>query len=160
MAQLEPKDIVLRAYSAANGADWARANRYLSPTARKAMREAARKAKASIDAIRLGIPGIPQEQRGRWSAVVRVFEDLLHPAGGWQADIAKGSIKSLRDVVVHYNNGGATKKEDRVNDFLSGGIRPLNLTEEEIDDLVAFMEALTSPEYEKTAQAAGKEPKR
>ena len=34
-----------------------------------------------------------------------------------------------------------------VNDFLSGGIRPLNLTEAEIDALVAFMEALTSPKF-------------
>ena len=58
-----------------------------------------------------------------------------------------GSLKTLRDVVVHYNNGGVTKEGDPVNDFLSGGIRPLNLTEAEIDDLVAFMEALTSPEY-------------
>lgn len=57
-----------------------------------------------------------------------------------------GSIATLRNVVVHYNNGGVTNEGDRVNDFLSGGIRPLNLTEQEIDDLVAFMEALTSPE--------------
>jgi cytochrome c peroxidase len=58
-----------------------------------------------------------------------------------------GSLKTLRDVVVHYNNGGVTKEGDPVNDFLSGGIRPLGLTEAEIDDLVAFMEALTSPQF-------------
>jgi cytochrome c peroxidase len=58
-----------------------------------------------------------------------------------------GSKKTLRDVVVHYNNGGVTKEGDPVNDFLSGGIRPLNLTEAEIDDLVSFMEALTSPQF-------------
>jgi cytochrome c peroxidase len=58
-----------------------------------------------------------------------------------------GSKKTLRDVVVHYNNGGVTKEADPVNDFLSSGIRPLGLTDPEIDDLVAFMEALTSPEY-------------
>jgi len=34
-----------------------------------------------------------------------------------------------------------------VNDFLGSGIRPLNLTDPEIDDLVSFMEALTSPQY-------------
>ena len=56
-----------------------------------------------------------------------------------------GSIATLRDVVVHYNNGGVTNEGDPVNDFLSGGIRPLNLEDEQIDDLVAFMEALTSP---------------
>ncbi len=60
-----------------------------------------------------------------------------------------GSIATLRDVVVHYNNGGVTHEGDPVNDFLSGGIRPLNLEDEQIDDLVAFMEALTSPKYSK-----------
>lgn len=65
-----------------------------------------------------------------------------------------GSLATLRDVVVHYNNGGVTKEGDPVNDFLSGGIRPLNLTESEIDDLVAFMEALTSPEFAPKAAAA------
>ena len=59
-----------------------------------------------------------------------------------------GSLKTLREVVEHYNNGGVTKPEDPVNAFLSGGIRPLNLTEQEIDDLVAFMETLTSPQFQ------------
>jgi cytochrome c peroxidase len=58
-----------------------------------------------------------------------------------------GSLATLRDVVDHYNNGGVTPKDDPVNDFLSGGIRPLNLTEEQITDLVAFLESLTSPEF-------------
>jgi cytochrome c peroxidase len=58
-----------------------------------------------------------------------------------------GSLKTLRDVVEHYKNGGVTKEGDPVNDFLSGGIRPLKLTEQQIDDLVAFMESLTSPEF-------------
>jgi cytochrome c peroxidase len=66
-----------------------------------------------------------------------------------------GSVATLRDAVVHYNNGGVTEEGDPVNDFLSGGIRPLNLTDEEIDDLVAFMEALTSPEFAKAAEESG-----
>ena len=61
-----------------------------------------------------------------------------------------GSIETLRDVVTHYNNGGVTNEGDPVNAFISGGIKPLDLTDEQIDDLVAFMEALTSPEYEET----------
>jgi cytochrome c peroxidase len=65
-----------------------------------------------------------------------------------------GSIETLRDVVVHYNNGGVTNEGDPVNDFLSGGIRPLNLTDQQIDDLVAFMEALTSAEYADLQTAA------
>jgi cytochrome c peroxidase len=70
-----------------------------------------------------------------------------------------GSKKTLRDVVVHYNNGGVTKEGDPVNDFLSSGIRPLNLTDQEIDDLVSFMEALTSPEYASLPSAARTEVK-
>jgi len=58
-----------------------------------------------------------------------------------------GSIATLRDVVVHYNNGGVTTEGDPVNDFLSGGIRPLDLTDQQIDDLVAFLESLTSPAF-------------
>jgi cytochrome c peroxidase len=63
-----------------------------------------------------------------------------------------GSVETLRDAVVHYNNGGVTNEEDPVNDFLSGGIRPLDLTDDQIDDLVAFMEALTSPQFAELAQ--------
>ncbi len=67
-----------------------------------------------------------------------------------------GSVATLRDAVVHYNNGGVTNEGDPVNDFLSSGIRPLNLTDDQIDDLVAFMEALTSPEFaELAATSAG-----
>ena len=65
-----------------------------------------------------------------------------------------GSLATLRDVVDHYNNGGVTNKDDKVNDFLSGGIRPLDLSEQQIDDLVAFLESLTSPEF--AAQQAKK----
>jgi len=71
-----------------------------------------------------------------------------------------GSLQTLRDVMVHYNNGGVTKEGDPVNDFLSSGIRPLGLTEQEIDDLVSFMEALTSPEYASLPSGARTEVKR
>jgi cytochrome c peroxidase len=56
-----------------------------------------------------------------------------------------GSLKTLREVVVHYNNGGFTGDMNSANAFLSGGIRPLNLTDQQIEDLVVFMESLTSP---------------
>lgn len=64
-----------------------------------------------------------------------------------------GSLKTLREVIDHYNNGGVTPKDAPVNDYLSGGIRPLNLTDQEIDDLVAFLETLTSPEFAAQAKA-------
>ncbi len=56
-----------------------------------------------------------------------------------------GSLETLEDVVDFYNNGGRLKKTDPVDDFQSGGIRPLNLTDRQKKDLVRFMEALTSP---------------
>ncbi len=87
-------------------------------------------------------------------AVTRTFNDLGSFKTPTLRNIAltapymhDGSLKTLRDVVVHYNNGGVTVEGDPVNDFLSGGIRPLNLTDVQINDLVAFMEALTSPEF-------------
>ena len=69
-----------------------------------------------------------------------------------------GSMKTLRETIEHYNNGGVTPKDAPVNDFLSGGIRPLNLTEKQIDDLVAFLESLTSPQFASLAKtsASGK----
>jgi cytochrome c peroxidase len=48
-----------------------------------------------------------------------------------------GSEKTLMDVVAFYDRGGVK------NQWLSKEIRPLNLTEQEKRDLVAFMEALT-----------------
>ena len=59
-----------------------------------------------------------------------------------------GSLATLGDVVDFYNNGGRVKETDPLSGFLSGGIRPLNLTEEEKSDLTAFLEALTSPDLD------------
>ena len=58
-----------------------------------------------------------------------------------------GSLKTLKDVVKHYNDGGKSAGDPSINPYLSGGIRPLNLSEQQMDDLVAFMETLTSPAY-------------
>jgi cytochrome c peroxidase len=97
-------------------------------------------------------------------AITRGFDDLGSFKTPTLRNIAltapymhDGSLATLRDVVVHYNNGGVTVEGDPVNDFLSGGIRPLNLGEEQIDDLVAFMEALTSPEVAQMAAVPGQE---
>ena len=58
-----------------------------------------------------------------------------------------GSLKTLEEVVQFYNNGGRLEETDPVPELLSGGIRPLNLTPEQESDLVAFLKALTSPEF-------------
>jgi len=63
-----------------------------------------------------------------------------------------GSLATLREVVEHYNNGGVLPAGAPVNPFLAGGIRPLGLTEQQIDDLVAFMESLTSPQFEQLVE--------
>ncbi|MGO8924091.1 MAG: cytochrome-c peroxidase [Xanthobacteraceae bacterium] len=53
-----------------------------------------------------------------------------------------GSQETLWDVMDHYNKG-----DGRANPWLDEDIQPLALTEPEIDDLVAFLASLTSPQY-------------
>ncbi|UCG53234.1 MAG: c-type cytochrome [Candidatus Latescibacterota bacterium] len=117
--------------------------------------------KAEITASEVDIKVLTDKRTseiGRF-AITRTFDDLgafktptLRNIAVTAPYMHDGSLATLRDVVVHYNNGGVTNEGDPVNDFLSGGIRPLNLTDGEIDDLVAFMEALTSPEFEHLAK--------
>ncbi len=52
-----------------------------------------------------------------------------------------GSLATLWDVMDHYNKGGVA------NPYLDGGMQRLGLTEPEIDDLVAFLFALTSDDF-------------
>jgi cytochrome c peroxidase len=52
-----------------------------------------------------------------------------------------GSMQTLWDVVDHYNRGG------EANRYLDGGIEPLALSEPEIDQLVAFLFALTDVRF-------------
>lgn len=59
-----------------------------------------------------------------------------------------GSLKTLEDVVDFYNNGGREQETDPLSGFVSGGIRPLDLSDQQKKDLVEFMKALTSPEFE------------
>lgn len=59
-----------------------------------------------------------------------------------------GSEKTLIDVVRYYNRGG------RVNANLDERMGPLNLTEEQISDLVEFMRALTSDDVLRRAQSS------
>ncbi len=112
-------------------------------------------AKATLKEVDIKVLGDKKtSELGRF-AITRDFDDI----GAFKTPILRnvavtapymhdGSIATLRDVIVHYNNGGVSKEGDRVNDFLAGGIRPLNLTDDEIDDLVAFLKSLTSPEFE------------
>ena len=60
-----------------------------------------------------------------------------------------GSQKTLEDMVNFYNNGGRVNADDPFSPFLSGGIRPLNLSRQQKSDLVEFLKALTSPSIAK-----------
>jgi cytochrome c peroxidase len=60
-----------------------------------------------------------------------------------------GSQATLWDVMDHYNKGDGLQ-----NPYLDQDIQPLALTEDEIDDLVAFMASLTSPDYRDQGVAA------
>lgn len=52
-----------------------------------------------------------------------------------------GSFQSLEDVVEHYNSGGADHPHK------SDLIKPLNLSQQEISDLVAFLNSLTDTKF-------------
>jgi len=52
-----------------------------------------------------------------------------------------GSLPTLWDVMDHYNKGG------EANPFLDGGMEPLALTDEEIDQVVAFLFTLTDDRF-------------
>jgi cytochrome c peroxidase len=57
-----------------------------------------------------------------------------------------GSMDTLWDVMDHYNKG------DGISDpWLDKDMQPLALTEPEIDDVVAFLASLTSPQYKELA---------
>lgn len=55
-----------------------------------------------------------------------------------------GSFKTLEDVVEHYNKGGIK------NPYLDQRMKPLNLTDQDKKDLVAFMKALSGEGWQQT----------
>jgi cytochrome c peroxidase len=57
-----------------------------------------------------------------------------------------GSQETLWDVADHYNKGDGLQ-----NPYLDEDIQPLALTEDDIDDLVAFLASLTSGDYREQA---------
>jgi cytochrome c peroxidase len=55
-----------------------------------------------------------------------------------------GSLATLREVVAFYNRGGVE------NPFRSGRIKPLGLTDADVDAVVSFLRALNGEGYEDT----------
>jgi cytochrome c peroxidase len=60
-----------------------------------------------------------------------------------------GSQRTLTEVIEFYNKGGEN------NPYLDGGIRPLQLTDQEKADLVEFLQALTSEDLKRFAKPSG-----
>jgi len=52
-----------------------------------------------------------------------------------------GSISTLREVLDHYNQGGESHPHK------SGLIKPLNLSNQEIEDLESFLRSLTDKKF-------------
>ena len=89
------------------------------------------------------------KDRGRWA--VTPIGALNTPTSGHSrrrpCDAARtapymhdGTLKTLEEVVEHYNKGG------HPNPFLDKDVKKLNLTDQEKADVVAFMKALTGEE--------------
>lgn len=55
----------------------------------------------------------------------------------------QGMYTTLRDVIVHYNKGGIIEAGGETLGTIDEKIKVLNLSDREIDDIVAFLESLT-----------------
>ncbi|MCZ4279930.1 hypothetical protein O4H49_04015 [Kiloniella laminariae] len=80
-----------------------------------------------------------QEVTGRESDLGKFKTPMLRNVAMTAPYMHDGSLKDLMAVVEFYDQGGVK------NPNLDPAIRPLRLTEEEKQSLVAFLEALTSP---------------
>ncbi len=64
-----------------------------------------------------------------------------------------GSVATLRDAIAHYQAGGRTITEGEyagvgsANPYKSGFVKGFEITESEIDDLIAFLQSLTDEEF-------------
>ncbi len=81
----------------------------------------------------LGLYEVTEDPNDRWKFRTPSLRNVTLTA----PYMHNGSFHTLREVMDFYNQGGIP------NELLSPLIRPLNLTESEIDDLLAFLESLT-----------------
>jgi cytochrome c peroxidase len=86
--------------------------------------------KENPDLGRFGVSGREEDKGAFKTPTLREIEHT----GPYMHD---GSLKSLEDVVEHYNKGGIK------NLHLNGRIKPLNLSVRDKSDLVAFLKALS-----------------
>lgn len=95
---------------------------------------------ALIDSVRqqpkendVGLYEVTQNPFDRWKFRTAILRNIALTA----PYMHDGAFSSLRDVVEFYNNGGVP------NEDLSPLIGPLALSEQEIDQIVAFLQSLT-----------------
>lgn len=102
---------------------------------------------ANLDEVVLSDKAVAELGRyvvsGQWRDIGAFKTPTLRNVSMTAPYMHDGSIETLEDVVDFYNNGGFVKQGDPVNGFQSGGIRPLNLTDQQKSDLVAFLKMLT-----------------
>lgn len=81
----------------------------------------------------VGLYEISQDPNDRWLYKTPTLRNVALTA----PYMHNGSLLTLADVVAFYNRGG------QPNELLDPMVRPLDLTQQEMEDLVAFLEALT-----------------
>ena len=96
--------------------------------------------RAHNNAVQLFNPDLGVAERSELEADVGKFvTPSLRNVGMTAPYMHDGSFKTLRQVVQHYNDGGEP------NPNADGLIRPLGLTDAEMDDLTAFLQTLDDP---------------
>ena len=105
--------------------------------------------KGSYPPENIGIKEITQEESdmGRFKAPSLRNIALTAPY------MHDGSVATLRDAIAHYQAGGRTITEGEyagvgsANPYKSGFVKGFEITESEINDLIAFLESLTDSEF-------------
>jgi cytochrome c peroxidase len=95
----------------------------------------------------LGRSGVSGRDEDKGAFKTPTLRDIEH-TGPYMHD---GSLKTLEEVVEHYNKGGIK------NAHLSGRIKPLNLSDRDKSDLVAFLKSLSGEGWQQI-KAPGKFP--
>tara|TARA_Y100000389_G_scaffold95450_1_gene92134 strand:- start:942 stop:2927 length:1986 start_codon:yes stop_codon:yes gene_type:complete len=87
----------------------------------------------------LGLYRITQDPGDRWKFRTPPLRNVELSA----PYMHNGALSTLKDVVEFYNKGGVTQIGRMKNETISPLIFPLNLSEQEVDDVVEFLKTLT-----------------
>ncbi|HFB55480.1 MAG TPA: c-type cytochrome [Hellea balneolensis] len=106
----------------------------------------------SVDDMVLSDPNASELGRfainGEWQDIGQFKTPTLRNIAATAPYMHDGSLATLKEVVQFYNDTLVPGDKGPANPFQSGGIRPLNLSDEQQKDLVAYLESLTSPQYQ------------